>query len=63
VPTVLTGSEVGLPERTAMRFLSRFFGLLILLGAIGSTAFLATWDIPPPTVAVKKTIDDDRFPR
>ena len=46
-----------------MRFLSRFFGLLILLGAIGSTAFLATWDIPPPTVAVKKTIDDDRSPR
>ncbi len=46
-----------------MRFLFRFFGLLILLGAIGGTVFLATWDIPPPTVAVKKTIDDDRFPR
>lgn len=46
-----------------MRFLFRFFGLLILLGAIGGTVFLATWDFPPPTVAVKKTIDDDRFPR
>ena len=39
------------------------YGLLILLGAIGGTVFLATWDIPPPTVAVKKTINDDHFPR
>lgn len=60
---MLTGGDAGLPERRAMHFLFRFFGLLILLGAIGGAVFLATWDIPPPTVAVKKTIDDDRFPR
>ncbi len=63
MPTVLTGGDAGLPEWSAMRFLSRLFGLLILLGAIGGTVFLATWDIPPPTVAVKKTINDDHFPR
>ncbi len=32
---------------------------VLFLGA----AFLATWDIPPPSKVVEKVIPDDRFPR
>lgn len=35
------------------------FVVLLLVG----TAFLATWDIPPPSKVVEKVIPDDRFPR
>lgn len=35
------------------------FVVLLLVG----TAFLATWDIPPPSRVVEKVIPDDRFPR
>ncbi len=40
------------------------FLLLTLLGlALGGTAFLAVWDIPPPTAKVEHTLSDDKFPR
>ncbi len=32
---------------------------VVILGA----AFLATWDIPPPSKVVEKVISDDQFPR
>ena len=35
--------------------------VLVLLGA--GAAFLATWDIPPPSAKVEKVVPDDRFPR
>ena len=35
--------------------------VLVLLGA--GAAFLATWEIPPPSAKVEKVIPDDRFSR
>ncbi len=35
--------------------------VLALLGA--GAAFLATWEIPPPSATVEKVIPDDRFSR
>jgi hypothetical protein len=35
--------------------------VVVLLGA--GAAFLATWDIPPPSAKVEKVIPDDRFSR
>ena len=35
--------------------------VLVLLGA--GAAFLATWDIPPPSAKVEKVVPDDRFSR
>jgi hypothetical protein len=42
--------------------------ILIFLAAIalalaGLVAFLATWEIPPPTARIEKTIPNDRLPR
>lgn len=37
--------------------------LLLLVLALGGTAFLAIWDIPPPTAKVERTLPDDSFPR
>jgi hypothetical protein len=35
---------------------------LLLLGAVvAGGAFLATWEIPPPTRQVDKVIENDRF--
>lgn len=46
-----------------MRFIARFLMLVIVAAVVGGGAFLATWDIPPPTTHVEKTIPNDRFPR
>ena len=35
--------------------------VVVLLGA--GAAFLATWDIPPPSAKVEKVIPDGRFSR
>ena len=35
--------------------------VLVLLGA--GAAFLATWDIPPPSAKVEKVVPDARFSR
>jgi hypothetical protein len=45
-----------------MRFLVRFLLLLIVVVVVGGGAFLMTWDIPPPTAHVEKTIPNDQFP-
>lgn len=37
--------------------------LLLLVLALGGTALLAVWDIPPPSTRMEQTIPDDRFPR
>jgi hypothetical protein len=44
-----------------MRFLVRLLVLLTIVVLVGGVAFLATWDIPPPTHSVEKTIPNDRF--
>ena len=46
-----------------MRKLTMIIGvtLLVLLGT--GAAFLATWEIPPPSAKIEKVIPDDRFPR
>ena len=38
-----------------------FLTLVVLL--LGGTAFLAVWDIPPPTSKIEQTLPDDAFPR
>ncbi len=35
--------------------------VLVLALAVGGAAFLATWDMPPPTATVEKVIPNDRF--
>ena len=35
----------------------------VLLAAVGGAAFLAAWDIPPPSERVEKVLPDERFPR
>jgi hypothetical protein len=37
--------------------------LMLLVLALGGTAFLAIWDIPPPSARVERTLPDERFPR
>ena len=46
-----------------MRYIFRFFGLLLLAGLVGGAAFLVTWEIPPPSERVEMQLPDDRFPR
>ena len=46
--------------------MAKLGGLLLLMVVVlvlGGTAFLAVWDIPPPTASVERTLPDDRFPR
>ncbi len=37
--------------------------VLVLAVLAGGGAYLATWEIPPPTTAVEKVLPDERFPR
>jgi hypothetical protein len=43
--------------------LGRVFALALLVVVLGGVVFLATWEIPPPTVPVEVVIPDDRLPR
>ena len=46
--------------------MAKLGGLLLLMMVtliLGGTAFLAVWDIPPPTAKVERTLPDDSFPR
>jgi hypothetical protein len=46
-----------------MKRLTTVFVAFVLLAVLGGAAFLATWDIPPPSKTVEKEIPDDRLPR
>ena len=35
--------------------------ILVAVVIVGGVAFLATWDMPPPTATVEKVIPSDRF--
>ncbi|MDH3663596.1 MAG: hypothetical protein OEU92_26885 [Alphaproteobacteria bacterium] len=37
--------------------------LMVVVLVLGGAAFLALWDIPPPSAVVEHTLPDDRFPR
>ncbi len=46
--------------------MAKFGGMLLLalmVLLLGGTAFLAVWDIPPPTSEFERTLPDSRFPR
>jgi hypothetical protein len=42
---------------------NRFLLVLLLVLVLGGGVFLVTWDIPPPTARVERTLPDDQFPR
>lgn len=46
-----------------MAKLGGFLLLMIVAVVLGGTAFLAVWDIPPPTAKVERTLPDSKFPR
>lgn len=39
----------------------KFLILLVLAVIVGGVAFLATWDMPPPSAVTEKVIPNDRF--
>ena len=43
--------------------LSLVLVVIVLVVLVGGGAYLATWEIPPPTTAVEKVLPDERFPR
>ncbi len=45
-----------------MRKLTLVLFVIVLAVLVGG-AYLATWEIPPPTTAVEKVLPDERFPR
>lgn len=44
-----------------MSKLTKFLLALFLVVLLGGGIFLVTWEIPPPTTQVEKTLPDDRF--
>ncbi|MBI4967065.1 MAG: hypothetical protein IT565_01280 [Rhodospirillales bacterium] len=46
-----------------MKTLSRILVILVFLVLGAGVAFLATWDMPPPTAKVEKVIPNERFAR
>ena len=49
-------------ERSMKKFVIVLI-VLAILGIAGGVVFLGTWELPPPTKAVEKTIPNDRFAR
>jgi hypothetical protein len=41
--------------------MAKFLILFVLVLIFAGAAFLATWDMPPPTATVEKVIPNDRF--
>ncbi len=46
-----------------MRKLSLVLFVIVLAVLVGGVAYLANWEIPPPTTDVEKDLPDERFPR
>ncbi|MFM2044042.1 MAG: hypothetical protein RLY86_2618 [Pseudomonadota bacterium] len=44
-----------------MNTVSKILLLLVLGAVVGLGIFLATWDMPPPSAPVERTIPDERF--
>ncbi len=43
--------------------LDRLAMLTLAVLLVAGVVFLMTWDIPPPTASVERSIADDRFPQ
>ena len=43
--------------------LVRLLVLTLLVVVLGGVVFLATWNIPAPTVQIETVVPDDRLPR
>ena len=41
----------------------KFVTIVLVIAVVAGGAFLSTWEIPPPSQQVEKTIPNDRFPR
>jgi len=41
--------------------MAKYLILFVLVLIVGGAAFLATWNMPPPTATVEKVIPNDRF--
>ena len=46
-----------------MSSINRILLVLLVVIVLGGTAFLVTWEIPPPTARVERVLPDDQFPR
>jgi hypothetical protein len=46
-----------------MRKLTTFIAVAVLALFGAGAAFLATWEIPPPSAEIERVIPDDRFSR
>ena len=40
-----------------------FLFLLILVAFAGGAAYVAFWDIPPPSTQIERKLPDNKFPR
>ncbi len=45
-----------------MSTINRILVAVLLVLVLGSTVFLVTWDIPPPTARVERVLPNDQFP-
>jgi hypothetical protein len=57
-PRRLLGASLGI-----MSSINRILLVLLVVIVLGGTAFLVTWEIPPPTARVERVLPDDQFPR
>ena len=46
-----------------MNMFTKAILIIVLIALGGGVAYLAMWDIPPPTHPVERIIPNDRFPR
>ena len=46
-----------------MSTVTRILLVSLLVVVLGGVLFLVTWDIPPPTARIEKTIPDERLPQ
>ncbi len=54
------GGKKGEPVVIMRKFTVAIAALVVVVIAVG-VVLLATWDIPPPTAPVEKTIPDEKF--
>jgi hypothetical protein len=57
------GTPAPSPCRAEDPTLGRLLLLTFVVVLLGGAMFLATWDIPAPTVKVETVIPDERLPR
>ena len=58
----LSGADRTAVWAESMLKFTGFLLLTIVFLALGGMAYLAIWDIPPPTTTVERTLPDNKFP-